>query len=88
MNMATYCKSKGMNLEQYEQFTANITSTAQAIYENSKSIHKHDTGVYYPLNDIFNTIGGITEVGYYIMDTMKKLGFEFITESNTILYRV
>ena len=87
MDMANYCYKKGMNMEQYEILEQNINNTAKAIYENSKAIHKHDTGVYYPINDIMNTVNGITETGYYIIDALKKLNMEFITEDNCIYYR-
>lgn len=87
MRMSLYCKQKGMTLAQYKQFQANINSAASTIFENSKAIHKHDTGVYYPLNDIMNTVNGITETGYFIIDALKKLGVEFITEDNCIYYR-
>lgn len=87
MNMAHYCHEKGMNLAQYKQFEANINSAASAIYKNSETIHKHGTGVYWPVNDIMSTINGITETGYFIMDSLKKLGMEFITEENCIYYR-
>ena len=87
MNMANYCYKKGMTLDQYKQMQSNINATASTIYENSKLIHKHDTGVYYPINDIMNTVNGITETGYFIIDALKKLGMEFITEDNCIYYR-
>ena len=87
MRVSLYCKQKGMNLAEYKQFQANINSTALAIYKNSETIHKHDTGVYYPLNDIMNTVNGITDNDYFIMDALKKLGMEFTTENNCIYYR-
>jgi hypothetical protein len=87
MNMANYCKQKGMNLEQYKQFETNVNSAASAIYKNSEAIHKHGTGVYWPVNDIMDTVNGITETGYFIMDSLKRLGMEFITEENCIYYR-
>jgi len=88
MNIACYCKEKGMDLEQYEIFMDNVNKTAQAIFENSKAIHKHDTGVYYPLGDIMTVTGSITDLQYFIMDAMKKIGCEFIHEDNIIYYRV
>lgn len=88
MDIVTYCYKKGMTMEQYKQFETNINNIASAIYENSKTIHKHDTGIYYPINDILNTVNGITETVYFIMDALKKLHMEFITEDNCIYYRV
>jgi hypothetical protein len=85
--MSLYCKQKGMTLAQYKQFQANINSAASTIFENSKAIHKHDTGVYYPINDIMNTIDGITDTDCFIMDALKKLHMEFIKEDNIIYYR-
>ena len=87
MRMSLYCKQKGMNLAQYKQFEANINNIASAIYKNSETIHKHDTGVYWPINNIMNTVNGITQTGYFIIDALKKLGMEFITEENCIYYR-
>jgi hypothetical protein len=34
-----------------------------------------------------NTIDGITDTDCFIMDALKKLGMEFITEENCIYYR-
>lgn len=87
MNMANYCYKKGMTLDQYKQMQSNINTTASTIYENSKSIHKHDTGVYYPINDIINISNGLTDTTYFIIDALKKLHMEFIKEDNIIYYR-
>mgnify|MGYP001003469792 CR=1 FL=1 len=87
MRMSLYCKQKGMTLAQYKQFQANINSAASTIFENSKLIHKHDTGVYYPLNDIINISNGLTDTTYFIIDALKKLHMEFIKEDNIIYYR-
>ena len=87
MNMANYCYKKGMTLDQYKQMQSNINTTALTIYENSKSIHKHDTGVYYPINDIINISNGLTDTTYFIIDALKKLHMEFIKEDNIIYYR-
>ena len=87
MRMSLYCKQKGMNLAQYKQFEANINNIASAIYKNSETIHKHDTGVYYPLNDIINISNGLTDTTYFIIDALKKLHMEFIKEDNIIYYR-
>jgi len=87
MNMANYCYKKGMTLDQYKQMQFNINTTASTIYENSKLIHKHDTGVYYPINDIININNGLTDTMYFIIDALKKLHMEFIKEDNIIYYR-
>ena len=87
MRMSLYCKQKGMTLAQYKQFQANINSAASTIFENSKAIHKHDTGVYYPINDIINISNGLTDTTYFIIDALKKLHMEFIKEDNIIYYR-
>ena len=87
MNMANYCYKKGMTLDQYKQMQSNINATASTIYENSKLIHKHDTGVYYPINDIININNGLTDTTYFIIDALKKLHMEFIKEDNIIYYR-
>jgi hypothetical protein len=87
MNMANYCYKKGMTLDQYKQMQSNINATASTIYENSKSIHKHDTGIYWPLSDIINISNGLTDTTYFIIDALKKLHMEFIKEDNIIYYR-
>lgn len=87
MLMAGYCKSKGMDFEQYKNYERNVNNAASAIYESSKTIHKHDTGVYYPLNDIIDTANGITDTDYYIIGALKKLGMEFTIEDNCVFYR-
>lgn len=81
MNMAKYCKNKGMTLEQYETFKSNIEATAQAIKANTSYTH----GMYYPVNDIISFMSDADIKGFIIQE-LKKLGFEFI--ENYTLYRI
>ena len=77
MNMSNYCKSEGMNFEQYEQYETNIKTVAQAIYSLAKSMHKTDTGVYYPVNEILTYTGIHTPQEGFIINELKSLGMEF-----------
>ena len=78
MNMAKYCKSKGMSLQQYKQFKQNIKNTANAI----RSTITDTKGMYYPINDLL-TYSPQSEVQPFIIQELKKLGFEFI-ENNSL----
>ena len=82
MNMAAYCKQKGMNLERYENFEQNIKNAAQAIITLVKQNYKTDTGVYYPINDIL-TFGGDINTKSFIIQALKQLGMEFF-DNNTL----
>ena len=80
MNIAKYCKDKGMNKEEFTNFKNNIANTAKVILIKQKYTH----GMYYPVNDIINFLSD-DNIKVFIIAELKKLGFEFI-ESNT-LYR-
>lgn len=84
MNLSKYAISKGMNLEQYENLKSNIQATAQATIELIKTLHKIDTGVYYPISEILSFMGNEELQGFIIMD-LKSLGVEFF--DNNSLYR-
>lgn len=81
MNIAKYCKEKGMNINQYNTFCNNIKATAQAIKDNSTYTH----GMYYPINDIISFSSDSIMKGFIIQE-LKQLGFEFIEDYT--LYRV
>ena len=78
MNMAKYCKSKGMTLEQYKQFKVNIKRTAKAI----QSTVTDTRGIYYPINDLL-AYAPNSELQPFIIQELKKIGFEFI-ENNSL----
>ena len=80
MNMAKYCKKKGMTLQQYELFKQNIENTASAI----KSTITDTKGMYYPINNLF-TYSPNSELQPFIIQELKKIGFEFI--ENNALWR-
>jgi len=80
LNIAKYCKDKGMTKEEYINFKNNITSTAKAILSKQNYTH----GMYYPINDIINFLSD-ADIKLFIIAELKNLGFEFI-ENNT-LYR-
>lgn len=84
MNLVKYAKSKGMNLEQYETLKSNVEQIAIAILEVIKTLHKPDTGVYYPTNEIIHYMSDAELKGYIIVE-LKKLGVEFF--DNNTLYR-
>lgn len=79
MNMAKYCKNKGMTLEQYHTFKNNIKVAAQTIKDQTTYTH----GMYYPVNDIINESN--PDIKCFIIQELKKLGFEFL--DNSTLYR-
>lgn len=80
MTLAKYCKSKGMTLQEYENFQANIINTTQTIANQTKYTH----GMYFPVNDII-TYSPMSDMRMFIIQELKKLGFEFIEEYT--LYR-
>jgi hypothetical protein len=88
MNMAQYCKEKGFTLDQFKQYKSNIELTAKTLFDYSKTIHKHNTGMYFPFTDIMpwnqNTI---TEQRDFIMMELRNLGMEFRTDDNILYYR-
>ena len=83
MNICKYCKSKGMTLDQYNEFKDSIKTTAIDI----RTKQKYNGGMYYNTKDLFT---GITlqdeEIKYYIIDELKKLDVEF--RDNLELYRI
>lgn len=82
MTIASYCKSKGMNLEQYKNYEQNIVNAAQAIITLIKQNYKIDTGVYYPVNDIL-TFSSDPITKSFIIQALKQLGVEFY-DNNTL----
>jgi len=84
MNMAKYCKNEGFTLEEYETFRENIKASAKAILEVIKGLRKPNTGVYYPINEIFNSESDEVLKGFITIE-LKRLGVEFF-DDNT-LYR-
>jgi hypothetical protein len=84
MNMAKYCHDKGMTLEQYEQLQANIKTLAEATINNIKQLHKTDTGVYYPIDEIIHPLADHNTKAFLIQE-LKKSGVEFF--DNNSLYR-
>lgn len=84
MNMANYCKSQGMNLQQYKTFQQNIINTATAIIQQIKAMYKTDTGVYYPINEILSHNSNET-VKLFIIQELKNQGVEFF--DNNSLWR-
>lgn len=80
MNMSKYCKNKGMNKEEYINFKNNIKTLALAIAANTQTTK----GVYKNINNIikYNTDKNIK---YFLIQELKKLGFEFIEDYT--LYR-
>jgi hypothetical protein len=77
MNLVKYCKDQKMDLHQYEMFEQNIKNIAIAIKETYCSMYKKDTGIYYEINILFNT-SILNEIHYFVIDELKKIGFEFI----------
>lgn len=80
MNLAKYCKEKGMSKEQYNNFRNNITETANAIKNNTPDTK----GLYYPVNNILSFLSN-NDMRRFVIQELKKLGFEFIEDYT--LYR-
>jgi hypothetical protein len=77
MTIANYCKSQNMTLAQYEQYTSNIKIIASTIYSLAKTLHKTDTGIYHPINEILTYTGIHTQQEQFIINELKQLGMEF-----------
>lgn len=80
MNMAKYCKEKGMNLEQYKNFSSNIEKAGAAIIELTESKYRTGTGMYHETIDILSFVPGQTDpiINEFMIQELKKQGMEFI----------
>ena len=85
MTLCEYAINKGYNITQYETLEFNIKATASAILQNIKTLHKTDTGIYYPLHEIINQ-NNKNELQCYIIQELKKLGVEFYDNNNLWRY--
>ena len=81
MNIAKYCKLKGLNKEEYITLKNNIKATAEAI----RSQLRYNGGMYYPTSKIIK-YNGNDYMRCFIIDELKKLGIEFIKDNE--YYRV
>ena len=81
MNIGKYCKLKGMNKEEYQNFKSNMTATAEAI----RSTLNYRGGMYYSTNE-FLKWDGDKEINCIIINILKTLGIEFC--ENDTMYRV
>jgi hypothetical protein len=84
MTLSQYAHKKGYTLEQYEQLQQNIKSIADAIIQYIKQLHKIDTGVYYPIEEIIHYMAD-ADIKSFLIYELKKLGVEFY--DNNTLYR-
>lgn len=86
MTISKYCHSKGMTLIEYKNFESNIKKSARAIIEliKVKYADNVNNGMYYPINDIL-TYKANSDVYWFIIGELKKLGVEFI--ENCTYYR-
>jgi hypothetical protein len=84
-DLAKLCKSKGMNLKQYEYTVQELENTADRILETVKTCGKYaiDSGMYYPTNEILNDSTG--DFKPFIIYALKQRGMEFI--DNGTLWR-
>ena len=80
MTIAKYCKEKGFNKCEYNNFKNNIKETAKTIRNNLK----YRGGMYYNTSDILHYIN--SDIKYFIIQELKKLGVEF--RNNDEEYRV
>jgi hypothetical protein len=72
-----------MNYEQYREFTDVFEQDVKRIYNNALALHKPDTGVYYPVEELDMTNGDFRP--FYTQE-LKYLGLRFY--DNNTLYRV
>ena len=81
MTICKYCFNKGMNKNEYENFTNNIKSTAAAI----KQPLIYNNGIYYNTSDLFHWSSD-NDIKQFIINELKLLGLEFFQDQQ--LYRV
>jgi len=84
MTITQFAKSKNMTYEEYQILQANIKTLAEATLNNIKSLHKTDTGIYYPIGEIIH-FNADNNTKNFIIQELKKLGVEFY--DNNSLYR-
>jgi hypothetical protein len=85
MTLAQYAKNKNMTYDEYQTLEANIKSIASATIQNVKQLHKTDTGVYYPIDEIIHYMAD-TDIKNFIILELKKLGVEFYDNNNLWRY--
>lgn len=81
MNIAKYCKEKGMTKGEFINFKNNIKTTAEAI---RNTLH-YNGGVYYETNTLFHWNTN-KDMKHFIIQELKQLGIEFF--DNNEYYRV
>lgn len=80
MIMSKYCKDKGFTREEYKNFKYNIKTMADVIADSTKETH----GMYYSIDQIIK-YNANTDIKHFLIQELKKLGFEFIEDYT--LYR-
>lgn len=85
MEMSKYCKRKGFSRDEFKEYAEKVESTALKSKETAISLHGQDNGVYYSIGEILKK-GKDEDFYYFVIDAMKKIGFEFILEKG--LYRI
>jgi len=85
MNIASYCKDQGMDINGYNNYKANIKNAAIAIVQLIKQNYKIDTGIYYDTTAILGLEYLWTDSTLFIIQELKKLEVEFI--DNNKLWR-
>lgn len=83
MMMAKYCKSLGMDLQEFRAYKQAVEDEAQTIYDRAKKIRPQGTGMYFPTSELIEVK---EQRDYYIINELKALGVEFI--ENGKLYRI
>ena len=76
MNLSQFSKINNLTKEEYKNLKDNIKATAQSIYTQLEE----DRGVYKPITNIFQE-GLTTDLHYFIIAELKKLGVEFIADN-------
>lgn len=81
LNIAKYCKDKGMDIKEYKQFKINIVTVAKAI----RSQLTYNGGMYYNVSDLFNCEYN-EDMKHFIIQELKTLDIEFFNDNSE--YRV
>jgi len=84
MTITQFAKSKNMTYEEYQTLEVNIKTLADATLNKIKQLHKTDTGVYYPIDEIIHPLADHNTKAFLIQE-LKRLGVEFY--DNNSMYR-
>ena len=82
MTLAKFMKQAGCTLAEFNEVEGNIKRAAQGILEMVKRRYATDTGLYHDTAEIMNLDDKFAP---FLMQEMKRIGFEFI--ENGLMWR-